>query len=220
MSSGAVSTNGLQYTGREHDANDLYYYRFRFYSNRLQRFLSEDPAGFQGGDVNLYAYVSNAPTRFSDPLGLWLPGDHWNQTVEAALACGLSAINAYQLAWSNVMEDSNLFSWFDDDDPIHAMPDTNYGPIVTMAMNNAVSTQNWPAALSYLGSGLHTVQDKWAHDLNNPRGSIENHRNRPGGFSPDDPKGNPFNFWASRKDTEIFIADFMRARGMKPRCQN
>lgn len=220
IGSGAVSTNSVQYTGREYEGNDLYYYRFRYYSNRLQRFVSEDPAGLIGGDVNFYAYVSNAPTMFSDPLGLWSPGDHWNQTVDAAQACGLSTMDAYRLGWSNIKED--IFSpgsWNDDNDPIHAMPNTNYGPIVTMAMNNAVSTQNWPSALSSLGSGLHTVQDKWAHDLRNPPGRIAEHKNPTGGH-PDDPKANPFNWWASRKDTENFIADFMRARGMKPRCQN
>jgi uncharacterized protein RhaS with RHS repeats len=36
----------------------------------LQRFISEDPIGFFGGDVNLYAYVRNDPLSFTDPLGL------------------------------------------------------------------------------------------------------------------------------------------------------
>jgi uncharacterized protein RhaS with RHS repeats len=34
------------------------------------RFISEDPAGFGGGDVNLYAYVQNNPIMLVDPLGL------------------------------------------------------------------------------------------------------------------------------------------------------
>jgi len=33
--------------------------------------LSEDPIGFRGGDVNLYRYVLNNPTRYNDPYGLW-----------------------------------------------------------------------------------------------------------------------------------------------------
>ena len=36
----------------------------------MQRFISEDPLEFDGGDTNLYAYVRNAPTQLSDPLGL------------------------------------------------------------------------------------------------------------------------------------------------------
>jgi hypothetical protein len=36
----------------------------------LQRFISEDPIGFAGGDPNLYAYARNNPATYSDPLGL------------------------------------------------------------------------------------------------------------------------------------------------------
>jgi RHS repeat-associated protein len=60
-----------RFTGREHDEPlYLYYYRARYYHTDLQRFISEDPIGFGGGDPNLYAYVHNSPTRFIDPLGL------------------------------------------------------------------------------------------------------------------------------------------------------
>jgi RHS repeat-associated protein len=68
--SGAASTNATQYTGRENDGTGLYYYRARYYQPGLQRFISEDPIGFRGGDVNLYAYVQNAPMSLVDPGGL------------------------------------------------------------------------------------------------------------------------------------------------------
>jgi len=67
---GTVATNPFQFTGRENDNTGLYYYRARYYHPVLQRFMSEDPIGFAGGDVNLYAYVGNAPVNFVDPLGL------------------------------------------------------------------------------------------------------------------------------------------------------
>nr|MBV6628515.1 RHS repeat protein [Oceanococcus sp. HetDA_MAG_MS8] len=57
------------YTGREEDAEDLYFYRARYYSPVLSRFLSEDPIGLLGGS-NLYGYVGGDPLRFADPLGL------------------------------------------------------------------------------------------------------------------------------------------------------
>ena len=38
-------TNPFQYTGRENDATGLYYYRARYYSPTLRRFISEDPLG-------------------------------------------------------------------------------------------------------------------------------------------------------------------------------
>jgi RHS repeat-associated protein len=59
------------YTGREKDADTgLYYYRARWYDSNLGRFISEDPIGFKGGDINIYNYAWNSPNNFTDPLGL------------------------------------------------------------------------------------------------------------------------------------------------------
>ncbi|MCF6245636.1 MAG: RHS repeat-associated core domain-containing protein, partial [Sulfurovum sp.] len=58
------------YTGREMDADDLYYYRARYYDPNTQRFLSLDPIGFEAGDFNFYRYVGNDPVNFRDPSGL------------------------------------------------------------------------------------------------------------------------------------------------------
>ncbi len=41
----------------------------RYYHPGHQRFISEDPIEFAGGDANLYAYVSNNPASFTDPTG-------------------------------------------------------------------------------------------------------------------------------------------------------
>jgi hypothetical protein len=48
----------------------VYYYRARYYHPTLQRFVSEDPIGVLGGDVNFYAHVRGNPLTFRDPLGL------------------------------------------------------------------------------------------------------------------------------------------------------
>ena len=81
---GTVSTNPFQFTGRENDNTGLYYYRARYYHPVLQRFISEDPIGFAGGDVNLYAYVGNAPINFVDPFGTNVAA-----AIEQAIAKGL-----------------------------------------------------------------------------------------------------------------------------------
>lgn len=40
-------------------------------ANRIcNRFISEDPIDFKGGDVNLFGYVGNNPINKIDPLGL------------------------------------------------------------------------------------------------------------------------------------------------------
>jgi RHS repeat-associated protein len=55
----------------EYDAQTgLYHTRARYYSPTLQRFVSEDPLGFGGGDVNLFAYAGNDPINGEDTLGL------------------------------------------------------------------------------------------------------------------------------------------------------
>jgi RHS repeat-associated protein len=68
-----ASTNPVQFTGRENDGHDLYYYRARYYQPSHGRFLSEDPLGFGGGDPNFYAYVFNNPINYSDPSGEIIP---------------------------------------------------------------------------------------------------------------------------------------------------
>jgi len=46
--SGAVNANQFQYTGRENEGDGLYFYRARYYSPLLGRFINEDPLGFAG----------------------------------------------------------------------------------------------------------------------------------------------------------------------------
>src|SRR5205823_1205588 len=62
--SGTSSLNSFQYTGRESDGTGLYYYRARYYSPGLSRFLSQDPLACEAKKGrNLYAYVRNNPLR-------------------------------------------------------------------------------------------------------------------------------------------------------------
>jgi RHS repeat-associated protein len=68
--SGSSNSNTFQFTGRENDSTGLYYYRGRYYHAGLQRFISEDPVRFSGGELNLYSYVNNSPSQYIDPLGL------------------------------------------------------------------------------------------------------------------------------------------------------
>jgi RHS repeat-associated protein len=44
------------------------FYRARYFNPSLQRFISEDPIGFNGG-VNFYSYVRNSAVNFVDPSG-------------------------------------------------------------------------------------------------------------------------------------------------------
>ena len=67
-SADAGSTNAFQYTGRENDGTGLYYYRARYMSPVMGRFVSEDPIGLAGG-WNIYSYVAGNPISYKDPEG-------------------------------------------------------------------------------------------------------------------------------------------------------
>ena len=78
-------TTGIRYgyTGqRSIAALGLLYYKARFYSPSLGRFLQPDPIGY-ADNLNLYAYVGNNPVNFGDPSGLV-------RSDSVLLACALS----------------------------------------------------------------------------------------------------------------------------------
>ena len=97
-----------QFTGREFDSfSGLQFSRARFYDPRLGRFISEDPIGFAGGDVNLYGYVRNQPYIFRDPMGLY-PGvdvvpnpNIWGPAAARLAAAGGALLSAAGAAASS-----------------------------------------------------------------------------------------------------------------------
>lgn len=67
----APTTDGPLYCGYFFDAETgLYQVRNRYYDASLSTFISRDPIGYKGKDVNLYRYVRNSPLNHLDPLGL------------------------------------------------------------------------------------------------------------------------------------------------------
>ena len=78
------------YTGQRLDAETgLMYYKNRYYSAELGRFISRDPIGFRGGSVNLFESLLSMPIRLVDGVGLSTfevtglsKGDDGKQTIE------------------------------------------------------------------------------------------------------------------------------------------
>ena len=109
--SGEMSDNPFQYTGRENDGTGLYYYRARYYSPELQRFVSEDPI-LKLGHPNVpfllprilknpamlaaYNYVKNNPLLYTDPIGLMSCTDLCNLACSTGgtLICGFVCLPA------------------------------------------------------------------------------------------------------------------------------
>ncbi len=78
LSQTGTLANPFTYTARELDTESgLYYYRNRYYSPEMGRFMTHDPIYWFGG-VNLYLYVFNNPLAFVDPFG---QGTRINVTV-------------------------------------------------------------------------------------------------------------------------------------------
>jgi len=83
--------NPFEYIGEYGVMNEtggLEFMRARFYNSNTGRFISTDPIGLNGGDVNLYRYVYNSPVQYIDPLGedisLWV--------ILELIGLGISAI--------------------------------------------------------------------------------------------------------------------------------
>ena len=127
---GVSNTNPFQYTGRENDGTGLYYYRARYYHPGLQRFISEDPIHFFGGDINLYGYVGNDPLKYTDPHGLFSWGSLAWRVISGVLQIGPVAILLDVLGGRkciggcplNEGEDQMLRDWWNNQPPAPPPP--------------------------------------------------------------------------------------------------
>jgi RHS repeat-associated protein len=73
--------------GYYYDADTgMYYLRQRWYDPAGKQFVSADPLGVAGGDVNLYRYVKNNPVNNLDPDGQKCGGDDYGYSPMLAMA--------------------------------------------------------------------------------------------------------------------------------------
>jgi len=103
FTSGSLENNRYQFTGRERESGDLYYYRARYYHTGLARFIQPDPLGLLAG-INFYTYVENSPINFVDPTGL-------RTYVAHGIWSGPSAFEGFRRALRSVEPDVRLVEW-------------------------------------------------------------------------------------------------------------
>jgi RHS repeat-associated protein len=108
--------NPYFFTGRQFDAETgLYYYRARYYSPTIGRFLQTDPVGYSVG-VNWYAYCGNNPLVLVDPSGLC--GVDWDSMFKGAGSDFKQALSDGIILTSNaitshILEGRGIPGWAD-----------------------------------------------------------------------------------------------------------
>jgi len=83
-----VVGNGFRFPGQYYDQETgLHYNYHRYYNPKTGRYLTPDPVGFLGGDLNIFTYVLNNPSNYYDFFGLQLSPEQ-NLYVATASALG------------------------------------------------------------------------------------------------------------------------------------
>ncbi len=181
---GATSHNGtvgtpFQYTGRENDGDtNLYYYRARYYSPSLNRFVSEDPLRL-GGGMNTYAYTRGNPISRKDPTGL-LDLFGYNSTTAQGLSIqqlASSALQSLSAAFGINFEGSTInpitsggggayglnlehtacegWQWYKYKTPPNS-PSEGFLPGVSITLNFAMGTGSWTGPFDNVAGGYGT----------------------------------------------------------------
>jgi RHS repeat-associated protein len=144
------------YTGRELDTETgLYYYRARYYDSGLGRFISEDPVGFSAGDTNLYRYVNNNPTNWTDPTGTTISGwlDDALNGVDSLVA---GFANVVSFGITNKIRSTSKIAVENQQGLLYNIG-TGLGIAASLALNPAGAGAGWAKGLAAGYEGFGTV---------------------------------------------------------------
>jgi RHS repeat-associated protein len=173
--------NEICYTGGVYDkSTQLYYLNARYYNPGDARFITQDTYRGEKKEPdtwNLYAYCHNNPINFTDPTGHWAWSTHSKMTGEvfnsiykkypklktldkkkkkAKLMTGSYQPDIY---YTGVYKYHGGTGYNGVKNTFIKLARTQYGE------------KKYDKAAEYLGMGLHTVQDYWAHNIKNEKGN-------------------------------------------------
>ena len=169
---------------RNGPTTDLYYYRARYYSPRLGRFLQTDPVGTRD-DLNLYLYTFNDPSNYSDPSGTWglkvhniLTNESMQGRINFAGRQILMRISFVQDIGPNGAQNQMHFLRNPGQDLSQAT--ANWRAFVSTRLNEARDLYqggNFRASLQPFGEALHAIADSFS--------PVHNEEGQPAEFDPD-----------------------------------
>lgn len=155
-------------------------------------FISKDPIGFRGGDVNLYRMVKNNPVNFVDPLGLfeWAnPFTYWTNLYNYARETRIWGHNQYPREENSSMRHC----------VVSCMAASNFGT----------------AGARIAGVG-NEIQGLVLHDIPNLRGRISGEQ--PWAFQPQDLRDNERGFRCSERNRDTLDENDIRQNCIRS-CQ-
>lgn len=160
--------NPLRLPGQYFDSESATHYNFhRTYDPSIGRYREFDPAGLKGG-INAYAYVNAAPTKYGDPLGLWIPPYHRQMGWQGAFGGGCGK-RANEIGAATAAADS--------DDAFPGTQDPDHSYMHSMCDGNNTRQDSMEQFIFYLdyleklrnsceirdlGLLLHAIQDSYS----------------------------------------------------------
>jgi len=212
LSANVTVENPYRYAGYRYDTETrLYHLQHRHYDPSKYCFLIKDPSI---GDIrtpltlNPYSYCTDDPINKIDPDGLWRRDVHFDDTLRWARSAGFSDNEAARIAYADTAVDRwyppppRGAGYFRHFDPLGRDSRDSYAEhYLQLAMQTG--------DVFYVGLGLHSLQDKYAHGRIFRQTEKDKWR--------DDRRQNKCGYIATQRATFRYLQRFLNAIGKRRR---
>ncbi len=173
--SSSRESSNLHFPGQYFDhENGLYNNWYRYYHSEIGRYLSADPIGLKGGDINLFRYVLSNPINWLDSIGLFRQSAHDLVTADVLVEYEATIETINKVNEGNAYVDRKENFWNNNEHGIcnlfQSREDAMYASqrFQNKQLRNAIQAtmkSDYDKAFYELGQGLHSIQDEVAHDF-------------------------------------------------------